>query len=365
MGETVTVLSFPEFTSGKLDSLSWYDLGADSRLQITDCPGLPAPMERDLSTLSDQDFLSQVQVLSALFLNGSLTPDHSTLRTLAFQTSQVMSRELTGTGNRALRMWAQRLNYALQPLICAAEPPADLAALVSETVLPGTKPWDALQRDNELIWISSDPTNLHIQNADARTSLTLDLPTQIDVLSDGSLSIGSLYAPGCTILHPDGRSERVRHDAPVLLVFDWAGGRFMLDKNACVTELASRRIVSRAPCRQVHFARFFDGVLYLLNNGDFGHVTLLHMADGQSVRQPTLPVQVCNDILVTDASIYMIDKQQGHVFAFDRDWRFRARELSFGNGRGQLSDPVSLRRSSSGMSCVSWLSGKYTELTLF
>lgn len=365
MVETVTVLSFPDFTSGQLDSLSWYDLGAGTRLRITNCPDLPAPLETDLSTLPDQDFLAQVQVLSALCLNGSLTPDLATLRALAFQTSQVMSRELTATGNRALRMWAQRLNYALQPLICASEPPADLAALVDESVLPGTKPWDALQRDGELIWITSDPINLHIRTDDSRSSLTLDLPTQIDLLSDSSLSIGSLYAPVCTILHADGRIERVLHDAPVLMVFDWAGSRFMLDKNACVTDLASGRIVSRAPCRQVHFARFFDGILYLLNNGDFGHVTLLHMADGRTVRQPTLPVQVCNDILVTDASIYMIDKQQGHVFAFDSDWRYRGRQLSFGNGRGQLSDPVSLRRSPSGMSCVSWLSGKFTELTLF
>ncbi len=366
MADIAETLTFAEFTSGALDSLSWYDVGNGAKLDIPDCPPLPLPIDQDLSTLEKPAFLAQVQVLSALCLTHRLRPDLPTLRTLAFQTSQVMSRELTKDGDRALRMWAQRLNYALQPLICAAEPLADLTDLIAEQILPGSKPWDALQRaQGEMVWITSDPKSLHVAQGSSHMDLDLNLPTQIDVLEDGSLSIGSLYSPGATILHSDGTLSTVQHDAPVLVVFDWLGSRYGLDKNAVVTECSTGRVVYRAPCPQVHFARFFDGTLYLLNNGDFGHVTLLGMMDGQITRQPTLPVQVCNDILVLADSIYLIDKQQGQIFAFDRNWNFRGQRLSFGSGPGQLCDPVSLRRTQAGMACVSWLSGKYTEVRLF
>lgn len=361
-----TVLSFADFTSGQLDSLSWYDLGAGTALQIPDCPALPLPIDQDLANLPAADFLAQVQVLSALCLTGRLSLDLTTLRRLAFQTSQVMSRELTALGNRGLRMWAQRLNYGLQPLICAAEPAADLADLVAERILPGNKPWDALRwGEDGLVWITSDPVNLHLTQGTTLSELTLDLPTQIDPLDDGSLSIGSLYAHAATILHKDGSMTTVTHHAPLLVLFDWNGSRYILDKAGAVTDCRTGQRVHQAPCPQVHFARFFDGILYLLDNGDFGHVTLLRLADGQITRQPTLPVQVCNDILVTEDSHYLIDKQQGHVFVFDRDWRYRDRRLSFGTGRGQIADPVSLRRAGDGMSCISWLSGKMTELRFF
>lgn len=364
MAHTGVALSFVDFTSGALDSLSWYDLGSGDRVQITGCPPLGAPLETDMFAMAPEAFLHHAQVLSAQVLSGTLSPDLDTAQRLAFQTSQVMARELCITGDRAQRMWAQRLNYALQPLITLAEPSADISGVLSEETLQGQKPWDALRTQDALWWISSGPVNLHCRTAGGHSGLSLNLPTQIDPLDDGSLSVGSLYSNGAALLTGTAW-EQIDHDAPVLVIFDWHGKRCMLDIRARVWTLNPRQSLHEAPCQQVHFARVFDGVAYLLNNGDFGHITLVDLATGRITRQPVLPVQVCNDVAVTENTVYLIDKQQGSIFAFDRDWRYRDKRLSFGTGRGQLCDPVSLRQTPSGLACVSWLSNKLTEIELF
>lgn len=357
-------LSFSSFIGGSLNSLSWYDLGGNGALEITGCPDLHVPLSCDLSTLVPAKFLVQAQALSAHLLTGTLNADLDNLKRLAFEASQVMSRELCTTGDRALRMWAQRLNYALQHRITQAEPEAELSVLLSEEVLEGRKPWDALRTQEALWWISSDRTNLHCLTAKGQTGFSLDLPTQIDPLHDGALSVGSLYSNGAALVH--GKTwEQITHHTPVLLIFDWRGIRYLLDTQACIWALSSRQLVHVAPCQQVHFARLFDGVVYLLNNGDFGHITCVDLLSGQTTRQPVLPVQVCNDITITNDAAYLIDKQQGSVFSFDPDWHYRGKQLSFGTGRGQLSDPVSLRQTPSGLTCVSWLSHKLTNISLF
>ena len=364
MAHSYTVLHFDEFTSGALDSLSWYDLGSSDTLQIAGCPPLSARLETDMSAMAPEAFLHHVQVLSAQLLSGTLSIGLDTAKRLAFQASQVMSRELCNTGDRAQRMWAQRLNYTLQPLITLAEPEADLSVLLGEEVLEGQKPWDALRTQDALWWISSDQINLHCRTPDGQTGLSLALPTQIDPLKDGTLSVGSLYSNGAALVRGTVW-EQIDHDTPVLLILDWRGTRYLLDTRAQIWTLTSRQLVHVAPCQQVHFARIFDGVAYLLNNGDFGHITRVDLATGQITRQPVLPVQVCNDIAVTEDAIYLIDKQQGSVFAFDRAWRYRSKRLSFGAGYGQLSDPVSLRQTPTGLACVSWLTHKLTQIALF
>ena len=358
-------ISYREFVMGDLNSLTWYDLGVCRTVEIAGVPDLPYPLHFNLSKMNAETFRAQAQALSAQLLTGAITPELAVLKRLAFQTSTVMSRELCTTGDRALRMWAQRLNYALQPLITEAEPEADLPTNSHEEVLDGQKPWDALRTDDALWWISSDPENLHCRTKDDVFGFSLDMPTQIDRINgDGTLCIGSLYSNGATLVCGEQRWN-VAHDAPVLLVFDWAGQRNMLDGSARIWNVETRKLVYEAPCQQVHFARNFGHVSYLMNNGDFGHITLLNMETGETTRQPVLPVQVCNDIAVTENTFYLIDKQQGSIFAFDREWKFRDKRLSFGFGKGQLSDPVSLRETKNGLACVSWLSNKLTEISLF
>ena len=114
-----------------------------------------------------------------------------------------------------------------------------------------------------------------------------------------------------------------------------------------------------------HFARWFNGVLYCMDNSDFGHITSYDFKSGLAIRCSTLPVMVCNDIVVVGKNFYLIDKQQGSVFKFDCEWNFISRVLRFGKDEGCLFDPVSIRYQDGSLQVVSWLSSRLVTLKLF
>jgi hypothetical protein len=115
----------------------------------------------------------------------------------------------------------------------------------------------------------------------------------------------------------------------------------------------------------VHFARLFGDALYCMDNADFGHVTRLDLGSGEAMRLSTAPVQVCNDLVEIGDVLYLIDKQQGSVFKFSKDFDYIGRRLTFGRGASQLVDPVSLRAMDGKLRVVSWLTGRLTCLVAF
>lgn len=361
-------ISYTDFANGTLDSLTWYDLLPGDPVYVRGENDLRSATEIADALLLGEfiENLPLIDILAAKLLNGcESVSGYENWTELAFRLSQTMAANLTASGSRAVRMHVQRLNYYLQAIIDESIDIEGADLVMAETILDGSKPWDYLKRADGEWWISSDETNIHHQvDGLACEHRRMGLPTQIDSLPDGNLVFGSIYT-NVAMLTDGKRWYGIEHDAPIVLVFEHAGQRYFIDHFCRIWEDQTRRLVVTVPRPQVHFARYFDGVLYVLDNMDFGHITLVHMDDGMIIRQPVLPVQVCNDMVVAGAAIYLIDKQQGSVFKFNRDWRFERRVLRFGRGPLRLQDPVSLREHDGCLLVVSWLTSKLTEIKLF
>lgn len=357
-----------EFTAGHLDSLTWYDLlpGDPVSVDGDDDPRSAAMCAAEILDRASLEDESLVDLVALKLLNGcSSTSSFRRWPELANRLSQVLARNLTMTGSRRLRMRAQRLNFYLHAVIDAGRPIEGEELVLSERLLPATKPWDYLRRDGQEWWISSDKLNIHSSaGGGGESHWHVGLPTQIDLQPDGLLAFGSLYTPGAAVT--DGRIwETIEHDTPVVLVFVHEGRRFILDHTCRLFIDSPRQLVAQLPRPQTHFARYADGCVHLLDNSDFGHLTVYDMASGHSERISILPVQVANDIAVSPDARYLIDKQQGGVFKFSRKWRFEHRVLRFGRGPARLQDPVSIRLDGDRLLIVSWLTAKLTELKVF
>lgn len=369
-GDATSVnLDFESFADGRMDSLTWYDLlpGDPVRIQGDNDPRSSVELAELLLSSAHLDDSRIIDILAAKLLNRCpAVRGYDRWSELSFRLSQTMSVNLTATGSRPLRMRAQRLNYYLQSVIdTTAQGIEGVDLVLAERPLQGSKPWDYFRREGEEWWVTSDQDNIHRQRFGAGEShWRRGLPTQIDEMPDGRLAFGSIYTPGAVLT--DGCDwESVEHDAPVILVFSHDGQRFLLDHYGRIWADRQRRLITQVSRPQVHFARCFDGVVYCLDNMDFGHLTTYDMVSGETLRMCILPVWVCNDIVAVGDVRYLIDKQQGSVFKFDRDWRFQRRVLRFGRGPGHLQDPVSLRHQSGRLLIVSWLSARLTEIEAF
>ena len=54
------------------------------------------------------------------------------------------------------------------------------------------------------------------------------------------------------------------------------------------------------------------------------------------------PVYLVNDICLANNFFYIVDKQQGFVFKYDKNFKFISKSLHFGVGKGCLYDPISI-----------------------
>ncbi len=362
------IIPYVDFVDGKLNSLSWYDyLPGDNVLITGDGDHRSAAEIGDyLLTLDKIEDYELIDLLAVKILNSC--PSINTClhwSKLAYRLSKLMSDNLTAKGNRSIRMRAQRLIYYLQSLIDDRKNNDYEDLIVSETTLEGSKPWDYVCNSSGEWWLTSDDENIHYRTNDGvETHWAIGLPTQIDLLSGGKLAIGSIYSDGATILNGED-CEFIKHSSPVLLVFEYKEQQYFLDHQGCIWDDETRSLFMEIDNTQIHFARYFNGVVYLLDNGDFGHITLAVLGNKKSERFSVLPVQVCNDIVVTETEYYLIDKQQGSVFKFNTSWEYESRALLFGRTKGCLHDPVTLRIYNDHLYVVSWLSARLTKLKLF
>ncbi len=361
-------ITYAEFVKSDLDSLTWHDLLPGDKVTITSVPDAPVAEKIGELLLEPENTANQgfIDHLAAKIINNSFSNASSRLwQDLAAKLSAIMAANLHAKGDRPLRMRAQRLNYYLQALIDKNAPAGDNDLVLSETVLDGSKPWDYIRHENVEWWLSSDSKKIRYRETGGQPQFSnFGLPTQIDLQPGGVLSFGSLYTDGAT-LWDHGEWQHIEHEIPVVLVFEHDGQRFLLDHRGRIWKDQPRRLLFESPRPQVHFARYFEARVFLLDNSDFGHITVIDMESGLVNRQSVLPVQVCNDITATDQAYYLVDKQQGSVFKFDTEWNYLARALTFGRGRAALLDPVALRCQDDRLFVVSWLNARLTELKLF
>lgn len=363
---TQLTVTFERFSNAEQDSLHWYDLLPGDGITICEMPHAPSIDQlRDELLSAEVMQANNIDLLAAQLL-GLPSPLCSPARwkALAQRISRTMAEQLTSCGNRALRMRAQRLNYYIEALIAAPPSKQDRQSVAVEQMLQGIKPWDYVEHMGSTWWVSSGSPNIYRKDQSTQQQWTLGLPTQLDPLSIDRLAAGSIYSNGAYI-YCDGHWSNLAHDAPIPLVFEHNSELFFLDHYGQVWRDQPRQRIGHVAREQVHFARHFNGLIYCLDNSDYGHITTFDIASRHAERHSVQPVQVCNDLFVTEGHCYLIDKQQGSVFKFDRNFRFLERRLQFGRQDTQLLDPVSIRITGKHLQVVSWLSQKLTQLHVF
>lgn len=359
-----SIITFEVFSNAALDSLYWYDRLPGDGVSVCEIPDSRSVDQLRDELLSAKELnLAEIDLLAARLLGRSVPlANHLRWKELAQRLSRAMSEQLTASGNRALRMRVQRLNYYIEALIIDSL--SDQRLVTSECTLQAEKPWDYVEHLSAKWWVSSGSPNIYRDDGALLEQWTLGLPTQLDPLPDRRIAAGSIYSNGAYI-HDGYKWQVLAHDAPVPLVFEYDSELFFLDHLGQLWRNNPRQPIGSVPCRQVHFARHFNDVVYCLDNSDYGHITTFNMAHKSCKRYSVQPVQVCNDLVVSAQYCYLIDKQQGSVFKFDLNFQFLERRLQFGRKETQLLDPVSIRMAENHLQVVSWLSQKLTQLRIF
>ncbi len=361
-------ISFEAFENAELNSLTWYDFlpGDDVYVERCNTSMTAAGLADEILSVRDINDIRKIDFLAAKILNQCDTiADYRHWPELSSRLSKIMSLNLTAEGSRSLRMHAQRLVYYLQTIIDSGEFNSNAEYVISEIVLGVNKPWDYLRTIDGEWLINSDKKNLLYRSHDGKEICwDVGLPTQMDILPDGKISIGSLYTNGAVIVH-ERKFERVEHSYPIVLLFEHDTELYFLDNQCELWRVSPRCMVANSIRPQVHFSRYIDGIVYVLDNSDYGHISIFDMNTFNTSRLDVSPVQVCNDLVIVGQNSYLIDKQQGSIFKFDLDWNFIMKILSFGRKEGSLLDPVSIREINGRLFVVSWLTAKLTEVRLF
>lgn len=358
--------TYQDFINLELNPLTWYDHLPGEGNCIVGLPYSENPGGLAEELFGEDSFtIEKIDLLSASLLNTeNIQGCENIFEKLSFKLSRLMSENLTASGSRILRMKSQRLVYYIQALLDRDKNPPGIDLVLEESFCAGMKPWDYLKISNQTWWISSGSPNIHFSNTFEDKFLTLDLPTQIDSLNSNEIVFGSIYTPGATIFK-NGQFGHFSHDKPVVTVFDHDGSRYFLDHFSGISKVGEKNKILQVPCAQTHFSRYFAPYLYLMDNGDFGHITRVDMRSLVSERISVLPVQVCNDMALHNDCFFLIDKQQGSVFKFSSDWKYQSRALKFGKDFGCLQDPVSIRAIDGELLIVSWLTAKLTRMKTF
>jgi hypothetical protein len=230
-------------------------------------------------------------------------------------------------------------------------------------VLPYRGPWDFLHTRTGEIWVTSDEQNVII----GQETFHLGLPSQLDAIDDEHVSIGSIFNPGAWIWN--GKTPtHIAHTQPIVCLWqhekslygiDYRGGMFQLNEGKVQSPKATLAL------NEVSRARRIGDALYLF---DWTQPHRLIGVDINSftMRHISLPdINQGNDIIRVGEYFYVLDKLQGYVFKYDRNFIFQEKRLGFGKGKARLFDPISIRHYNGTLHILSWLSQKRTVMELF
>ena len=78
-------------------------------------------------------------------------------------------------------------------------------------------------------------------------------------------------------------------------------------------------------------------------------------------------VAVGPGLLRLDDDLYVVDKQQGHIFKFDPEFRPVSRQCGFGRGPGRLFDPIVIHPAPDGtrLQVMNWVPGSIVTVPRF
>lgn len=357
-----------EFLSRPLDTLTFYDVlpgeieivDAGGRRRVEDAAGLLLSTE---GALEDESLVDDALVGASCGEEIALAREQ--IKNLADAASKAYA-DLLGAGKsrRSLRMKLQQLNFFLRAHL---DRDIDVADQCRETRSLGapTQPWDWLDTVDGRVMIVSGADNLLWDRNGITGGASCGLPSQLDVLPDAKISVGSIFTNGAWVL---GRHSltRIAHHRPLVLLFSHHNEDWAVDYDGRIFPLAQGVDSGlKAPIDQVDRARLVGRHLFLSDWSRIGSVLIVDL-ELRSFENRTLPgVLILNDICSENGRLYAVCKQQGYVFGYDLDFAPRGTRLGFGRGHGRLFDPVSIRVGSDGLQALNWVTGTVVTLPPF
>lgn len=262
---------------------------------------------------------------------------------------------------RKKKMLVQRLNFFLRSLI---DSNVDIPEGSHSAPLPYQCPWDWIQREQTAIYIISEEKNVvwKQDNQDPKY-YRLGLPTQADDIDGTRFSIGSHYTQGGYMMS-ELETRHVNHDRPIVLIFEHQGKRLFVDSLGFLYDLKSRELIFEFKSGLASKVRKFGSSLYLLNWTEISTLFVLDLNQLCEQRISLKEIFIVNDLILLNDTFYMVDKQQGYLFVYDKNFKLLKKFLGLGRDSGKLFDPVSIRPSNKEgwLDILNWVPGTISSV---
>ncbi len=354
-----------DFLAEDFDSLTFYDLLPTDDVKISHQEG-KEPVSRLAANLMQTNIkdlkIKDLDDLAIGLINGcnsfnEFSDWHALADKMAIQYSELLLNEEA----RELRMKLSRINYFIRALL---DKNIEVQA-VDEWFIQAKGPWDFIRQNGKLFWIDCEESSLKVESTEGTSSYICGLPTQIDRLTGTEIGIGSHYSNGGWLLNGTGLKE-ISHTKPIVTFFVWKGATCYLDVDGLIFE-KDKGVVDKIdlPFTMIHKCRFFEDrlVFFDWSQPKKGYIYHLDTKKGESLDLEA--VIVCNDICFHSGFYYLIDKEQGHLFKYDPEFKLIAKESGLGRGKGKLYDPISIRPVDGELQVLNWFSGKVVSFKGF
>ena len=270
--------------------------------------------------------------------------------------------------SKSIRKSAQRLNFFIQYGLYQNK--SSHNNIVNHKKLKQKFCWDYVKLENlngfkgECYISSEKEKNFHFLNSNKEvSSFKVGLPTQLDISLNNILYIGSCYSEG--FWSWDGYSLKYNnHEFPVLLVCQNKDKDFYFF-NAKGELFKNNYKVFKSPIKYPGKARYFNNKIYITDWLRSGFIYCINLETIKGNWIPLLGVYLVNDICLANDYFYIVDKQQGFVLKYDKNFKFIPKSLHFGVGKGRLYDPISIRLYNETLIITSWITGEYNQINVF
>ncbi len=314
-----------------------------------------------LDYLCDLEELNQLLVL--LYLENQKF-DEAELEQLALWASRKYSALLaSGKMAREQRMKLQLVNYAAQDVLAAKR--RNFSSATTGRKVSSVPPWDWLRLDDgsEYLIVSGE-MGLQLSANNETKCYDAGLASQLDVIDDSTISVGSIFSNGGFIMHSRGL-EKIEHPNPIVLFFNLRGDLAFVDYNGKICNAANGQKFDEINCAHADKVRLIDNKLYIADWSVFGKMGIYDLSNGSQRQVELQGIYLLNDICAGNECFYAVCKQQGFIFKYSSEFELMEKRLSFGKKEHELFDPISIRKTENHLQVLSWVTGNLTCTDIF
>jgi len=255
--------------------------------------------------------------------------------------------------NVELKLKCQRLNYLIQLHLDKSKAQFQGAAFLDDNVY--FYPWDIETIEGGLIVVESRDTVRYNNEVVDYLSQENMMFTQVDQCN-GKLLFNSCYSQYTAFVDFKAEESEIRKDDKCLFMFFYRGLLSKVTSEGDVL-IGENKIGYLGESNKPWRFRVFENSLFVFDWFEFGSCVIFDLEAGLTRRYTFEEMWIPHDVVRKNDNYYFLDKQQGMIFIYDLDFRFVNSLLTFGYDKGQLCDPIGIKKNGEALVVSSWLSG--------